>query len=114
VVQFKSLAITFTGGRNIERNNSQRYGSRMTVTLPKKLEAFVKRKVRAGEFRDASEVVREAVRQLSEQQNDWSKDSSELKSFLLEAVRGPHRPLHLEELEQMERRVLAEKSKKCR
>ncbi|HEY0549227.1 MAG TPA: ribbon-helix-helix domain-containing protein [Verrucomicrobiae bacterium] len=34
----------------------------MTVTLPKKLEAFVQRKVRAGDFRNASEVVREAVR----------------------------------------------------
>jgi putative addiction module CopG family antidote len=86
----------------------------MTVILPKKLEAFVQRKVRAGDFRNASEVVREAVRQWSEQQNDWSKDSPELKSFLLEAVRGPHRPLRLEELEQMERRVLAEKSRKCR
>jgi hypothetical protein len=38
------------GGTNIERNNGQRYGSRMTVTLPKKLEAFVHRKVRAENF----------------------------------------------------------------
>jgi putative addiction module CopG family antidote len=101
-------------GRNIERNSGPRYGSRMTVTLPKKLEAFVQRKVRAGDFRNAGEAVREAVRQWSEQQNDWSKDSPELKSFLLEAVRGPHRPLRLEELDEMERRVLAEKPRKCR
>ena len=86
----------------------------MTVTLPKKLEAFVQRKVRAGDFRDAGAAVREAVRQWSEQQNDWSQDGPELKSFLLEAVRGPHRPLRPEELEEMERRVLAEKSRKCR
>ena len=86
----------------------------MTVTLPKKLEAFVQRKVRTGDFRDAGAAVREAVRQWSEQQNDWSKDGPELKSLLLEAVRGPHRPLRLEELEEMERRVLAEKSRKCR
>lgn len=69
----------------------------MTVTLPKKLEAFVQRKVRAGDFRNAGAAVREAVRQWSEQQNDWSKDGPELKSFLLEAVRGPHRPLRPEE-----------------
>jgi putative addiction module CopG family antidote len=100
--------------RNIERNNAARYGSRMTVTLPKKLEAFVQRKVRAGDFRNAGEAVREAVRQWSEQQNDWSQDGPELKSFLLEAVRGSHRPLQLQELEEMEQRVLAEKSRKCR
>ena len=86
----------------------------MTVTLPKKLEAFVERKVQAGDFRDASEAVSEAVRQWSEQQNDWSKDGPELKAFLLEAVRGPHHPLRPEELEKMEQRVLAEKSRKCR
>ena len=86
----------------------------MTVTLPKKLEAFVQRKVRAGDFRNANEVVREALRQWSEQQNDWSQDSPELKSFLLEAVRGPHRRLRVKELEEMEQRVLAEKSRKCR
>jgi putative addiction module CopG family antidote len=86
----------------------------MTVTLPKKLEAFVQRKVRTGDFRNAEDVVREAVRQWSEEQNDWSKDSAELKSFLLEAVRRPHRPLRVEELEAMERRVLAEKPRKCR
>ena len=86
----------------------------MTVTLPKKLEAFVAQKVQAGDFRNASEAVCEAVRQWSEQQNDWSKDGPELKSFLLEAVRGRHRPLRLEELEAMERRVLAEKPPSCR
>ena len=100
--------------RNVERNTGGRYGARMTVTLPKKLETFVAQKVEAGVFRNASEAVCEAVRQWSEQQNDWSKDSPELKSFLLEAVRGRHRPFRLEELEAMERRVLAEKSPSCR
>ncbi len=84
----------------------------MTVTLPKKLETFVAQKVEAGDFRSASEAVCEAVRQWSEQQNDWSKDGPELKSFLREAIGGRHRPLRLEELEAMERRVLAEESGK--
>ncbi len=86
----------------------------MTVTLPKKLEAFVEQRVRAGDFRSPSEAVCEAVRQWSEQQNDWTKDGPELKSFLLEAVRGRHRPLRLEELEAMEQRVLADKASSCR
>jgi len=86
----------------------------MTVTLPKKLEAFVQKKMRGGGFRNAGEVVREAVRQWSEQERDWRQDGPELKSFLLEAVRGPHRLFQVSELEDLEKRVIAEKSRKCR
>ena len=86
----------------------------MTVTIPKDLEGFIEQKVRAGQFPDASAVVSEAVRQFSEQQKDWNEDSPELKAFLLESVRGGHRPLRLEELEEMERRVLAEDKARCR
>ena len=86
----------------------------MTVTIPKDLEGFIEQKVRAGQFPDANAVVSEAVRQFSEQQHDWNEDSPELKEFLLEAVRGGDRPLRLEELEEMERRVLAEDKARCR
>ena len=86
----------------------------MTVTLPKKLEHFVEKKIRAGGFRNAGEVLREAVRQWSEQDRDWRQDSPELKAFLLNAVRGPHRAFQLDELEAMEQRVVAEKNRKCR
>ncbi len=86
----------------------------MTVSLPKELEAFIQQKVQAGEFRNASDVVCEAVRQLSQQQRDWNTDSPELKAFLLEAVRGGHQPLKTEELEAMEQRVLAEEKVRCR
>ena len=79
----------------------------MTVTIPKDLEPFIEQRVRAGQFPDASAVVSAAVRQFSEQQRDWNEDSAELREFLLEAVRGGHRPLRLEELENMERRILA-------
>lgn len=90
------------------------YTSTMTVSLPKDLEAFIQQKVQAGEFRDASDVVCEAVRQLSQQGRDWNTDSPELKAFLLEAVRGKHRPVKTEELEAMEQRVLAEEKARCR
>jgi putative addiction module CopG family antidote len=86
----------------------------MTVTIPKDLEPFIEQKVRAGQFPDASAVVSEAVRQFSEQQRDWNEDSSELKAFLLAAVRGGHRPLQLGDLEEMERRILAEDKARCR
>lgn len=86
----------------------------MTISLPKDLEAFIQQMVQAGEFRNASDVVCEAVRQLSEQTRDWNADSPELKAFLLEAVRGGHRPLKTEELEAMEQRVLAEEKVRCR
>ena len=76
----------------------------MTVSLPKDLETFVQDKIRVGKYHDANELVCAAVRQLREQENDWSQDSPELNAFLLEAVRSPHRPLALGELEEMERR----------
>lgn len=81
----------------------------MTVTMPKDLEEFVARKVQTGDFTDANEVICEAVRQLSQQQQDWEQDSPELKEFLLASVKGSHRPLKLEELEQLEQRILSER-----
>ena len=85
----------------------------MTVTIPKDLEGFIEQKIQAGQFPDASAVVSEAVRQFSEQRCDWNEDSAELKAFLLESVQSGHRPLRLEELEEMERRVLAEDKARC-
>ncbi len=87
------------------------YIASMTVTMPKELEDFVARKVRSGDFHDANEVICEAVRQLSEQQQDWEQDSPELRDFLLASVRGSHQPLKLAELEQLEQRILAERQK---
>ena len=72
----------------------------MTVTLPKDLETFVQNKVQIGEYDDANELICDALRQLREQEHDWNQDSPELKAFLLEAVRGAHRPLLLDSLSQ--------------
>ena len=85
----------------------------MTVTLPKDLETFVQNKVQLGDYDDANELICDALRQLREQEHDWNQDSPELKAFLLEAVRGAHRPLQLEELEEMERCVLATETGRC-
>jgi len=88
--------------------------SGMTVTIPKEFEPFIEEKIRVGQFPDANAVVSEAVRQFSEEQRDWNADSPELKAFLLDAVRGGHRPLQLGDLEEMERRILAEDKARCR
>jgi putative addiction module CopG family antidote len=79
----------------------------MHITLTKDLEKFVTGKVRAGGYADASEVVREALRDLRDQDDPAEYDSPELAAMLLPAVRGPHRPLtprHFAQLRQRARR----------
>lgn len=65
----------------------------MHITLTKDLEKFVTRKIRSGGYTDASEVVREALRDLRTQDDPAEYDSPELAALLLPAVRGPHRTL---------------------
>ncbi|MBI2925697.1 MAG: type II toxin-antitoxin system ParD family antitoxin [Verrucomicrobia bacterium] len=65
----------------------------MHVTLTKDLETFVAGKVQAGGYADASEVVREALRDFQAKEDPAEQDSRELAELLLPAVRGPHRPL---------------------
>ena len=57
----------------------------MTVTLTKELESLVE----SGRYVDASDVVRDALRRL-EQDDDC--ESPALEAALLEGVRSPHRP----------------------
>ena len=65
----------------------------MRITLTKDLEKFVAGKVRSGGYTDASEVVREALRELRSHDDPAENDSRDLAELLLPAVRGPHRPL---------------------
>jgi putative addiction module CopG family antidote len=79
----------------------------MQITLTKDLAKFVGRKIRSGGYTDASEVVREALRDLRNQDDPAETDSPELAGLLLPAVRGPHRPLtprHFAQLRQRARR----------
>jgi putative addiction module CopG family antidote len=79
----------------------------MRVTLTKDLEKFVAGKVRAGGYSDASEVVREALRELRAKDDPAETDPQELAKLLLPAVRGPHRPLtekHFDQLRERARR----------
>ena len=73
----------------------------MQVTLTKELEKLVEEKVRSGRYADASDasdVMRDALRTL-EQQDDF--ESPALEAALLEGVRSPHRPYGPQTLERI-------------
>ena len=83
----------------------------MKIALTKDLEKFVTTKVRAGGYADASEVVREALREFRSKDDPAEYDSQELADLLLPAVRGEHRPLtarHFRQLRQRTRRKRAQ------
>jgi putative addiction module CopG family antidote len=65
----------------------------MQVTLTKDLEEFIARKVELGGYANASEVVRDALRNFRAKDDLSEVDSEELAEMLLPAVRGRHRPL---------------------
>jgi putative addiction module CopG family antidote len=65
----------------------------MQVTLTKDLEKFIARKVQTGGYTNASEVVRDALRNFRAKDDPSEIDSQELAGMLLPAVRGRHRPL---------------------
>ena len=77
----------------------------MHITSTKDLTKFVTRKIRSGGYTDASEVVREALRGLRNQDDPAEYDSPELAALLLPAVRGPHRPLMPRHFAQLRRRA---------
>ncbi len=77
----------------------------MQITLTKELEKFVTTKIRSGGYADASEVVREALRDLRSNDDPSEVDSPELAGLILSAVRGPHRPLNSRSFAQLRQRA---------
>lgn len=77
----------------------------MRIILTKDLERFLSGKVRSGGYTDASEVVREALRDFRDQDDPAEYDSPDLAALLLPAVRGPHRPLTSRPFAQLRRRA---------
>jgi putative addiction module CopG family antidote len=65
----------------------------MQVTLTKDLEKFIARKIERGGYANASEVVRDALRNFRAKDDPAELDSQELAEMLLPAIRGRHRPL---------------------
>ncbi len=77
----------------------------MKITLTKDLEKYVVTKARAGGYADASEVVREALREYRSKDDPADKDSRELAELLLPAVRGNHGPLTTRHFSQLRQRA---------
>lgn len=84
----------------------------MDVSLTKDLQKFVADKVRAGGYSNASEVVREALRELRAKEASAEIDSRELAELLLPAVRGPHRPLTQKHFDEIRQRALREPARR--
>lgn len=83
----------------------------MNITLTKDLKKFVAAKVKTGGYADASEVVREALRDLRTNDDPAELDSPELAALLLPAVRGPHRPLTARHFAQLRQRATRRSSR---
>lgn len=65
----------------------------MTIALTKDVEAFVEDQVRAGVCPDASTLVNDVLRSLSEHQQRPFATTPELEAWLLEAADSPTTPL---------------------
>ncbi len=77
----------------------------MEISLPKNLQQFVARKVRDGGYANASEVVREALRDLHAKEDPAEQDSQELAELLLPAVAGSHRPVTSKDFDRLRQRA---------
>jgi Arc/MetJ-type ribon-helix-helix transcriptional regulator len=93
----------------------------MIVSLPKELEEFVRKTAASGEYPSAEAVVVEALREFQGNREDDIEAGSmrsapdgncppELKSILLEAVRGPHHPMPADYFEQLRQRLRVRES----
>ena len=77
----------------------------MEISLPKNLQQFVARKVRSGGYADASEVVREALRDFHAKEDPAERDSRELAELLLPAVAGSHRRVTAKDFDRLRKRA---------
>lgn len=77
----------------------------MQVILTKDLEEFIARKVETGGYADASEVVRDALRNFRDKDDPAEIDSHELAEMLLPAVRSKHQPLTAKQFDQLRLRA---------
>jgi putative addiction module CopG family antidote len=77
----------------------------MDITLTKDLEEFVTEKIRGGGYANASELMREALRELRAKEDPAEIDSQELAELLLPAIRGEHRSLTPNHFDQLRQKV---------
>lgn len=58
------------------------HGDRMNISLTPKLESFVREKVKTGDYNNASEVIREALRALQEREAERKLQLRVLKRLI--------------------------------
>ena len=80
----------------------------MNVILTPHLKRFVESKVRSGGYRDASEVLREALRLLEKAEG---REPSDLEELLAEADAEPSTPMTAEDWALVRRKVLGKRRK---
>ena len=79
----------------------------MTIALTKDVEDFVEEQVRAGVCPDASTLVNDVLRSLSEHRQQPFATTPELEAWLLEAADSPTTPLIPADFEAIRSRVRA-------
>lgn len=79
----------------------------MTVALTKDVEAFVEDQVRAGVCPDASTLVNDVLRSLSEHRQRPFATTPELEAWLLDAADSPTTPLTLADFDAIRHQVRA-------
>ncbi len=65
---------------------------RITVTMPEEMAAKMRAAVDSGEYATTSEIVRDAMRDWSDQQERRQVALARLRGMLAEAEAGPSRP----------------------
>jgi Arc/MetJ-type ribon-helix-helix transcriptional regulator len=79
----------------------------MTIALAQDVEAFLEEQVRAGVCPDASTLVNDVLRSLSEHQHQPFAATPELEAWLLEAAESPATPLVTADFDAIRQRVRA-------
>ena len=79
----------------------------MTIALTKDVEAFIEEQVRAGVCPDASTLVNDVLRSLSEHRQPPFATTPELEAWLLEAADSPTTPLIPADFDAIRSRVRA-------
>jgi len=77
----------------------------MEIVLTEDLQKFVDEKVRHGGYADASEVIRDALRDSRAKEDPAERDSKELAELLLPAVRGRHEPVSGQDFDELQNRA---------
>lgn len=79
----------------------------MNVSLTRRLEKYINRKVKEGKYQTASEVVRDALRAMEERDEALDRLREELRPAYEGAKRGEFSDLSFEQLKAEGRRRLA-------